>query len=77
MESQEQRASHVHKKETFTSGRKTALGNLKNILELPYERKKVLDNINTAANNERRKQLRDHGTLLEEADIAEKFPVED
>ena len=45
------------------------------MLELAYERKKVLDNINTAANNERRKQLRDHGTLLEEADIAEKFPV--
>jgi hypothetical protein len=45
------------------------------MLELAYKRKKMLDNINTAANNERRKHWRDHGTLLEEADIAEKFPV--
>ena len=57
------------------AGEETALGNLKTMLELAYERKKMLDNVNTAANNERRKQLRDHSTLLEEADIAEKFPV--
>ena len=57
------------------AGEETAVGNLKTMLELSYERKKVLDNINEAANNEKRKQLRDHGTVLEEKDIAERFPV--
>ena len=51
------------------AGEETALGNLKTMLELAYERKKVLDNINEAANKEKRRQLRDHGTVLEETDI--------
>ena len=55
------------------AGGETALKNLKNMLELAYDRKKVMDNINEAANNEKRKQLRDHGIVLEEKDIAGQF----
>ena len=45
------------------------------MLELAYKRKKVLENINEAVNNDRRKQLRDHRVILQDKDIAEQFPV--
>ena len=57
------------------AGEEMAIGKLKTKLELAYKRKKVLDNINKAINKEKRRQIRDHGTVLEETDIAEKLSV--
>ena len=44
----------------------STFGIIQHMLQLSYERKKVEDNISEVANNEKRKQLREHNTILED-----------
>ena len=61
-------------KEGPTLDRNSTTGKLQHLLQKAYERKKMVDNITKSANNLRRKQLNQRGTVLETEDIREKFP---
>ena len=57
-----------------TLDRNSTTGKLQHLLEKAYERKKMVDNITKSANELRRKQLNQRGTVLETEDIREMFP---
>ena len=62
-------------KEAPTLGKESTLGKMQEMLQMAYERKKVEDNIMDAANREKRKQLKERGTILEDEEAAELFPI--
>ena len=52
----------------------STVGKMQQMLEKAYERKKVEDNINEAANKLKRKQLQEKGTVMQVEEIAAKCP---
>ena len=54
--------------------RNSTVGKMQEMLQKAYKRKKVYDNINEAANKQKRKQLQEKGTVLQLEDIANKCP---
>ena len=60
--------------EAPTLNRDSPVGRMQQLLQKAYERKKMADNITEAANELRRKQLNERGTVLENEDITNKFP---